>query len=252
MNDASPPEARRPSEGDVVLITRGEHKGRIGTLDDFENRQAVIYFGTITRSVGYYAIGMKSFRTATMHDLLARNDDILKMTFLQSMDASDPEHTSLLYERLLILDTIYDRHMSFLVPTLAKKDVFFAFCGSDRTLVKCACADLSELGHRVWFYEADPSDGASFIARMNQGIAEASRMVVFLSNAALKSPGVELEWTSALARRLNTPQFGIIPAIIEDCTIPPLLAGFPFADFKDDYLEGLSAVARILAGSTAE
>lgn len=239
----------KASEGDIVLITRGPHKGRIGTLDDFEDRSAVVYFGTITRSVGYYLFGPKSVRVATMHDLLMRNEQIASATFMQS-HRPDEEHVSLLYEKLLILDTLYERHLSYLTPTLQKKNLFFAFCSADRTIAKCACIDLCELGHDAWFYEADSVGGAPFVSQMDAGIADADAMLVLASKASLRSEAVRLEWSAGITKRLTHPQFIIVPVIIDDCELPPILGAYSCANLRDDYWTGIGQVARLLAPPT--
>jgi hypothetical protein len=165
---------------------------------------------------------------------------------MQSLEHGE-EHVSFLYEKLLILDTLYERHLSHLTPTLRSKNLFFAFCSADRAIAKCACIDLCELGHEAWFYEADSTGGAPFIAQMNAGIEQAAAMVIVASRASLNSEAVKLEWAAGITKRLTDPSFLIVPVLADDCELPPLLAAFSFADLRKDYWSGIGQVARLLS-----
>ncbi|MEQ1493521.1 MAG: toll/interleukin-1 receptor domain-containing protein, partial [Terricaulis sp.] len=188
---------------------------------------------------------------ATMQDLLRRNDEISGATFMQSHEPNE-EHVSLLYEKLLILDTLHQRHLSHLTPSLNKKNLFFAFCSADRTIAKSICLDLCELGHEAWFYEADSTGGAPFIAQMNAGIEDANAMVVVISRSSLSSKAVRLEWTTGVTKSLADPTFVVVPVIVEDCELPAILSAFSFADVRDDYWAGVGQTARLLAAHSAE
>jgi hypothetical protein len=42
----------------------------------------------------------------------------------------------------------------------------------------------------------------------------------------------------------------ILPVLLEDCDLPPLLSDIKFADFRTKYKEGLDQLLKSLAGSS--
>jgi len=41
---------------DAVIVTKGQHKGRIGVYDDDDGKRLIIYFGNMLLSGDYYLI----------------------------------------------------------------------------------------------------------------------------------------------------------------------------------------------------
>ncbi len=61
-----------------------------------------------------------------------------------------------------------------------------------------------------------------------------------LSTASIGSEWVQRELGAALQRELEERKVFILPVLIEDCEIPPLLRDKRYADFREDYAQGLA------------
>ncbi len=69
-----------------------------------------------------------------------------------------------------------------------------------------------------------------------------------LSKNAVASKWVENEWQAKYWAEVNERRVVVIPAVIEDCTIPVLLRSKKYVDFRNDYSEGLELLAKSLGG----
>jgi hypothetical protein len=67
----------------LVVITKGEHAGRIGDYDDDDDIpfRGVIYFGGMLRARSYYLIDKRYFREPTINDLFQRYTEIANEIF---------------------------------------------------------------------------------------------------------------------------------------------------------------------------
>ena len=63
-------------------------------------------------------------------------------------------------------------------------------------------------------------------------------MIIFLSRASVKSLWTGKEWQSFLARKLSGNDLRVLPALLEECDIPNILADIKYADFRESYYDG--------------
>ena len=102
--------------------------------------------------------------------------------------------------------------------------------------------DLKNLGHAPWLDEYKISVGESIIRKLEQGISNCEYMMVFLSKNAENSEWVRTEWEAKFSEQIKKQNVSILPALIENCTIPAILTRIKYADFRDSYNEGLSQI----------
>jgi hypothetical protein len=66
-----------------------------------------------------------------------------------------------------------------------------------------------------------------------------------LSPAAVRSSWVREELNAALMRQVASAGTFLLPVLVEDCDVPPLLAHRRFADFRRDYDAGLAELLEL-------
>jgi hypothetical protein len=61
-----------------------------------------------------------------------------------------------------------------------------------------------------------------------------------LSEASVKSEWVKRELNAALMKELKRKSVVVLPLLLQDCEIPPLVADKKYADFRQGYDAGLA------------
>lgn len=117
--------------------------------------------------------------------------------------------------------------------------IFISYSRQDEQVADKIVANLDSLGIPVWLDRREIQPGDSFLEKMNQGIGQASYVLVLFSNSSLQSKWVTREWASALANQSTT----LIPILLEDGAIPPLLQDIVYIDFVSDHEKGLVNLA---------
>ena len=118
--------------------------------------------------------------------------------------------------------------------------VFISYSSKDRSFVERLATDLRSRGLYVWFDQWELKVGDSLIEKINAGITSQDYLVVVLSKTSVRSQWVMKELNAALMRELNERRVVVLPILIEDCAIPPLLSDKVYADFRSDYSLGLN------------
>jgi hypothetical protein len=124
--------------------------------------------------------------------------------------------------------------------------IFLSHSSKDKAFVRRLANDLHSRGVPVWFDEWELKVGDSLNSLIGQGIKESGWLAVIVSNNSNKSPWVDKELNAGLSTELEKKQVYVLPIVIEDCEIPIFLKDKVFADFRDDYNAGLTALLRRL------
>jgi len=82
--------------------------------------------------------------------------------------------------------------------------------------------------------------GESIPGAINSGLSEAKYFAIVLSKASVASKWVQEELNAALMTQVAQGGTFILPLLLEDCQIPPLLAHRKHADFRVDYTAALA------------
>ncbi len=64
-------------------------------------------------------------------------------------------------------------------------------------------------------------------------------MAVFLSPDSVKSMWARREWHSFLSRQLQGHTITVLPVLVEKCEIPEIISDIKYADFSQNYRDGL-------------
>lgn len=130
------------------------------------------------------------------------------------------------------------------VEIMAK--IFLSHSSKDKTFVRELANNLLKLGHIVWLDEWEISVGESIVSKITTGIGQAQFVAVVLSGNSIASGWVEQEWQTKYWQEVMTRQVMVLPILIDECEIPPLLSAKKYADFRQDYKIGLIQLATSL------
>jgi hypothetical protein len=128
--------------------------------------------------------------------------------------------------------------------------VFVSHASKDKDFVDRLVSDLAARGVPVWYDKLDVRLGDSIPGKISDGISEAKYFLIVLSPAAVKSVWVREELNAALMRQVASAGAFLLPVLVEDCDIPPLLGHRRFADFRESYEAGLEELLGVFGRDT--
>jgi hypothetical protein len=118
--------------------------------------------------------------------------------------------------------------------------VFISHASTDKPFVDRLVQDLTSRGVPVWYDKLDLKVGDSIPGAINEGLTAAKYFLLVLSKASVGSRWVQEEMNAALMHQVASGGTFIVPVMLEDCDVPPLLKHRRHADFRTDYGAGLT------------
>jgi hypothetical protein len=117
--------------------------------------------------------------------------------------------------------------------------VFLSHSSFDKEAVRCLANDLTAAGIAVWLDQREIGVGDPISRRIQEGIASADYVAVWLTQRAVSSEWVQRECGTKLNKEIAERHIQVLPLLAESCDIPVLLADKKYADFRDSYDHGL-------------
>jgi len=124
--------------------------------------------------------------------------------------------------------------------------IFISHASNDKTFVDRLVNDLAKHGVDVWYDKFDIQLGDSVPGKINEGIAASKYFAIVLTPNSVASKWVTEELNAALVKQIASSGTFLLPLMLKDCTIPPLLAHRRYADFRTDYDSALSELLSVL------
>jgi len=113
--------------------------------------------------------------------------------------------------------------------------IFICHSSRDKTFVRGLVTRLRADGIEVWLDELEVRIGDSIHQKINDGLKRSDFVAVVLSTASVSSKWVQEELSSASSlEKYSDRGIIVLPILIEECEIPPLLLDRRYANFKDD------------------
>jgi len=104
---------------------------------------------------------------------------------------------------------------------------FLSHSSVDKRLVREVAVMLHSLGIETWFDEWQMRAGDSVIGKIQEGLASAESIVIFLSSRSLESPWLNAELEAALHEQIASKKYdAIIPVVLDGCELPILLRNY--------------------------
>jgi len=92
----------------------------------------------------------------------------------------------------------------------------------------------------VWYDKFDLRVGDSVTGGINEGLAASKYFLIVLSKSSVASRWVAEELNAAVMEQVARGGTFLLPTLLEDCEVPPLLRHRRYADFRADYARGLA------------
>src|SRR6185437_10940380 len=113
-------------------------------------------------------------------------------------------------------------------------------------------ADLKRDAFTVFFDEWNIEAGDDLVRRLDDGLNSASDGLLVWGRSTSESPWVNAEY-SALVQRMMSGKARLIPVLLEDVPLPPILGTHVIADFRycaseSQYRSCLTKLERVLRG----
>jgi len=111
-------------------------------------------------------------------------------------------------------------------------DVFISYAHADQAWVRVLAENLHQSGLNVFFDEWEIAPGDVLAHKLDEGIRNSRNGVLVVSQAAFERPWVKEEYAAMMTRAVAGQQ-RLIPVLIEDAEMPPLLASRVWVDFRN-------------------
>lgn len=125
--------------------------------------------------------------------------------------------------------------------------VFVSYSHADADFADRLVSDLYESDVPATYDKWLLRVGDSIIEKVAQNVANAGAVIVLLSPASVESNWVKKELSLAMTSEIGGRTIRVLPAVIANCDIPVMLADKLYADFRDDYYEGIRLLFEALA-----
>lgn len=124
--------------------------------------------------------------------------------------------------------------------------VFLSHSSVDKPFVKKLAKDLNQMGVNAWFDKWEIKVGESITWKIEEGIRENEYLGIVLSPEALQSEWVKSEISAGWVKQMQAKKRLVLPIYYRQCSIPYFLADRKYADFRQDYQNGLEELAAVL------
>ena len=125
--------------------------------------------------------------------------------------------------------------------------LFVCYASEDRSTALAFAYFLRERGTDVWLDQWEIRVGDSIVQKINDALSETTHLAILLSSVSVTKPWVRHELSSARMRQLTDSSVSVLPLVLDDCSIPAILADIQFADCRRDRESGFSEALQALS-----
>ena len=138
------------------------------------------------------------------------------------------------------------------MPDLESFGAFISYGHADRKWVRVLAENLERLGVRVFFDEWEIAPGDVLVHRLDEGILRSASGLLVMSPTSVTRPWVKTEYAAMMTRAVEGGQ-RLIPVLLGDAEMPPLLASRVWIDFRTadgpEYEQRVRELADTLKGT---
>ncbi len=102
--------------------------------------------------------------------------------------------------------------------------IFISHSSSDTKLAYRLKEQLESINIEVWLDIKDINVGDTLVGRIMQGIEKCDYLLILISASSLSSNWVNKELTWAMTREINDDSFAVLPVLLDNSPIPPILS----------------------------
>jgi hypothetical protein len=118
--------------------------------------------------------------------------------------------------------------------------VFLSHSSHDRPVVQRVAAELRGMGLEPWTYEQEISPGDRIPEILNTSLSKADYFLIFWSVHAAKSRWVQSEFDAAFFQWADDRSVVILPILLDETELPPLLKPISHLDFRKSVDAGIA------------
>jgi len=111
--------------------------------------------------------------------------------------------------------------------------IFLSHNRADKEAARALGGYLVLAGADVWFDEWEIRAGDSIPGKLNEGLADFDVFILLWSVNAARSNWVRREFESAIHRVVESRKARVVPCLLDDTPLPPLLKDIRAVDLKD-------------------
>jgi hypothetical protein len=130
------------------------------------------------------------------------------------------------------------------------KHIFISYSHEDSEIADRLAADLRDAGLSATYDKWMLRVGDSILEKVASVVSESAFIIVLLSPWSVESKWVKKELSLAMASELSKGSVTVLPALLQHCTIPSMLADKLYADFQHNYFVGLYSLLEALSPET--
>ena len=130
--------------------------------------------------------------------------------------------------------------------------IFISHSSKDKEFVMELANDLRELGHKPWLDEWEIKVGECIVTKIEEGVSKSDYVTIVLTPASVFSGWVEKEWKTAYWSEIEKNKIIVLPLLLKDCEIPPLLKTKKYADFRKRYSVGFAQLTQSIVPADFE
>jgi hypothetical protein len=145
-------------------------------------------------------------------------------------------------ERVVQVETLSANVQSAPRPDIRRwqRKAFICHSSRDKAFARKLATELRKEGIEVWIDEEQILVGHDFTTKLEEGLKDADFIIVVLSpNFVQYGPWAQEEYRQALSRQVSEQKIRILPVLVKECDIPPLLKTKHYADFRSHFPTGL-------------
>jgi hypothetical protein len=130
--------------------------------------------------------------------------------------------------------------VSSVLATMRKREptVFLSYARTDSDAVRRVADGLAAAGIQVWLDEASLKPGTEWMQEIERELSAADFVAFFISPNSVRSGWAKQELQVALHRQVSGEGGAVIlPVLLQDADVPPLLRQFQWVDLRDGDIE---------------
>ena len=124
--------------------------------------------------------------------------------------------------------------------------IFLSHSSKDKPFVEKLAKDILALDVEVWLDKWEMRVGDSLFDKIEEGLETSDYLIVILSKNSVNSLWVKKELNAFLCDEISSKNVKILPALIDDCSIPIFLREKLYADFRGDYAGGFQMLTEVI------
>lgn len=175
---------------------------------------------------------------------------------IHSIETFHDDEIAIVYVTVVIPDQTFSDAIIYIGALCeriaANSDVqtlFLCHASEDKAFVDKLDERLRQDAQFAWYDKREIFVGDSIVAEINRGLAQAKYVIAVLSPHSVGKSWATRELSSSMARQYANDNIRVLPVLLANCTVPPLLADIRYADFRNSFESGysdlLSAIRRV-------